>query len=232
MFTNICRGLFESHKKIYSFLICTAIRRENKTISFAEWNYLVRGTTKTSAIANPDPSFLSLAGWDFLSFAEESVPELKGLVGCIKNKLPQWKEVVKAPNIIKAELPEEYKDISAFARLTLVRGLCFEKIMREFSHYVQDQMGTFFDEIKTTSLDEIYNTSDYKTPIIFILSTGADPTSSLLKFANDKMKTLSVISLGQGQGPKAKKLIDRAKAEGSWVLLTNCHLAKSWMPSL
>jgi dynein heavy chain len=106
MFTDICRGLFESHKKIYSFLICTAIRRENKIISFAEWNYLVRGTTKTSAVANPDPAFLSLAGWDFLSFAEESVPELKGLVGCIKNKLPQWKEVIKTPNIIKAELPE------------------------------------------------------------------------------------------------------------------------------
>lgn len=35
MFTDICRGLFESHKKIYSFLICTAIRRQNKTITFA-----------------------------------------------------------------------------------------------------------------------------------------------------------------------------------------------------
>jgi len=44
-------------------------------------------------------------------------------------------------------------------------------------------MGSFFDEIKTTTLEEIYVTSDYKTPVIFILSTGADPTSSLLKFA-------------------------------------------------
>ena len=64
-------------------------------------------------------------------------------------------------------------------------------------------MGQFFDEIKTTTLDEIYSTSSYKTPMIFILSTGADPTSSLLKFSNEKMKTLSVISLGQGQGKKA-----------------------------
>jgi len=46
------------------------------------------------------------------------------------------------------------------------------------------------------------------------------------------MKQLAVISLGQGQGKKAEKLINRAKADGSWVLLTNCHLAKSWMPSL
>ena len=104
--------------------------------------------------------------------------------------------------------------------------------MREFSHYVLNQMGSYFDEIKTTTLDEIYATSDYKTPLIFILSTGADPTSSLLKFAADRGRILSVISLGQGQGKKAEKLINKAKMEGNWVLLTNCHLAKSWMPSL
>jgi len=68
MFTDICRGLFESHKKIYSFLMCTAIRRENSSISFSEWNYLVRGTTRTATTPNPDPAFFSPAGWDFLCF--------------------------------------------------------------------------------------------------------------------------------------------------------------------
>lgn len=105
MFTNICRGLFESHKKIYSFLNCTAIRRENKTISFAEWNYLVRGTTKTATAPNPDPAFFSLAGWDYLNYVEESYPELKGIVPNLKANLPKWKEVVKAPNIMHAALP-------------------------------------------------------------------------------------------------------------------------------
>lgn len=93
-------------------------------------------------------------------------------------------------------------------------------------------MGQFYDEIKTTTIDEIFGTLDYKTPLIFILSTGADPTSSMIKYGQEKGKQLSVISLGQGQGKKAEKLIGRAKAEGNWVLLTNCHLAKSWMPSL
>lgn len=41
---------------------------------------------------------------------------------------------------------------------------------------------------------------------------------------------LHMVSLGQGQGPVAETLVALAAADGDWVCLQNCHLAKSWMP--
>ena len=40
---------------------------------------------------------------------------------------------------------------------------------------------------------------------------------------------INVISLGQGQGKKAEILLEKSRKDGNWVMLQNCHLAKSWM---
>ncbi len=40
------------------------------------------------------------------------------------------------------------------------------------------------------------------------------------------------VSLGQGQGPKAEKLLSQGMERGMWVCLQNCHLSQSWMPAL
>ena len=83
-------------------------------------------------------------------------------------------------------------------------------------------------------MDDVFRDTTARTPIIFVLSTGADPTSIILRF-RDAMgmgERMQMISLGQGQGPRAEKLMRRGMADGEWVALQNCHLATSWMPSL
>jgi dynein heavy chain len=56
-----------------------------------------------------------------------------------------------------------------------------------------------------------------------------------LKFAEGKGFSgarCNSISLGQGQGPMATSMIKQAIRTGTWVVLQNCHLAVSWLPTL
>lgn len=83
-------------------------------------------------------------------------------------------------------------------------------------------------------ISKSYADSSCLTPLIFILSPGSDPMGALTKFAEslNYLERFESISLGQGQGPIAERMIDRGRVDGSWICLQNCHLAASWMPVL
>ena len=95
-------------------------------------------------------------------------------------------------------------------------------------------MGERFIISPTFDLNKCYKDSTIQTPLIFVLSAGSDPVADFLKFAEESGmgKRIDSISLGQGQGKKAKALVEQGYAKGLWVLLQNCHLSISWMPEL
>jgi len=78
--------------------------------------------------------------------------------------------------------------------------------------------------------------TDERTPIIFILSKGADPSDSIKDLARlkefDKDKNIKELSLGSGSEEKAVQAIHRGASEGNWVILCNCHLFEDWLPQL
>jgi len=73
--------------------------------------------------------------------------------------------------------------MSLFERTIVLKAFRPEKLSFAFQDYVLKRMGKFFIEGQTVTMETVYSDTDYKTPMIFILSTGADPTNQLLKFA-------------------------------------------------
>lgn len=93
--------------------------------------------------------------------------------------------------------------------------------MFAFQRYVHEELGRTYAESPVATMDALFASSDCITPIIFVLSQGADPTQQVIQFAH-KMNfydRLYYKSLGQGQERVATEMIERGKREGHWVLL-------------
>lgn len=77
---------------------------------------------------------------------------------------------------------------------------CFrpEKLLYAFQLYVKEQMGDFFVASIDTTMPNIYKDTAHMTPLVYVLSTGADPLQALLNFAAtiDYSERLKRISLG------------------------------------
>lgn len=63
------------------------------------------------------------------------------------------------------------------------------------TYYMKSQE---FIQSKPTSIGDIYDESEAKTPIIFVPSPGVDPTESLLRKAEELGMEVNTISLGKG----------------------------------
>mmetsp|Transcript_54927 Transcript_54927/g.128448 ORF Transcript_54927/g.128448 Transcript_54927/m.128448 type:complete len:1244 (+) Transcript_54927:3-3734(+) len=241
IFTNVCRGLFEDDKLTLSFLVATSFQRHTGQVSPAEWLLLLRGIgvlDMSGRPPNPNAEFFTEKMWDFIYGIQCMAPErCSDICDHITEHWDEWEAWAQLQEPFKHPLPQEYDEENAlhfFHILLLVKALAPEKILYAVQEHTRRSLGRQFTVFPSPSMSEVYGDSSRSTPIVFVLSTGADPTNMLLRFADsmEMEESMGVISLGQGQGPKAQRMIEEACKKGSWVLLQNCHLAKSWMPSL
>jgi dynein heavy chain len=84
-------------------------------------------------------------------------------------------------------------------------------------------------------LRQVLSQSSPSTPVVFVLSPGADPAYSIFELAEVNGMAppkLKYVSLGQGQGPIAAGMLETGSTRGLWILLQNCHLLPKWLKTL
>jgi len=98
-------------------------------------------------------------------------------------------------------LPPLYEDrLNSFQKLMLIKTLRDEKLIHSFKAFVAAELGPQFIESPPFDLDGACTDATNITPVIFVLSAGADPIADLIAIAKSRgMDTkLKIISLGQG----------------------------------
>lgn len=172
--------------------------------------------------------FRQIHGMDLLN-------KFKGFKDFFMKDFDKFKPIYDSVDAHTVPLPEPWdQSLDEFEKMIVLKALRSDKLVPAIQDWVTLKKGKEFVDPPTFDLGECYKDATVTNPLIFVLSPGSDPVADFKRFAEEQGfgKRYDQISLGQGQGPKAQKMIENFSKSGGWVLLMNCHLAISWMPEL
>ena len=131
-----------------------------------------------------------------------------------------------------------------------------DRVYRAITTFVTKRMGEQYVTPPVVSLESVFDQSTPFSPIVFILSPGADPAGELGKLAEAKGyggNRFKFLAMGQGQEKVstiiicmhawylllqpfphqvALQLLETASSRGHWLMLQNCHLLIRWLQQL
>jgi dynein heavy chain len=235
VYTNICRSLFEQHKLLFAFLMTIRILQGFHEIDDSVWSFLISGKAVSSVDSpNPDPSWIDGRMWSEIC-AMSTLEIFNGLAEHVTRSVSAWKAIYDAAEPQIARLPGEWDTkTNSLQKLCILRAFRADRVPDGVLNYVIEKLGQKFVEPPPFNLSACFKDSNVLTPLVFVLSKGSDPTKAFNEFAvKQKMdRKTKMLSLGQGQGPKAVKMIEEGTQKGGWVFLQNCHLYISWLQEL
>uniref|UniRef100_A0A383W4S5 Dynein-1, subspecies f n=1 Tax=Tetradesmus obliquus TaxID=3088 RepID=A0A383W4S5_TETOB len=244
-----CLGLFEKHKLMFSFQMAVKILEAGPTPLDPQFlDFFLRGNLSLEKHPRRKPhDWLPVQGWqDLMRLAELAAAKqtpgggqhvLCGVADDITADEAAWQTYYEREAPETAPLPNGYSSkLSQFEVLLLLRCLRVDRVTVAITHFVMATLGERFVTPPVLDYNEIFKQSSETTPVVFVLSPGADPAFDVFRLGEElgfkPGGKLKYMALGQGMGPKAAELIEAGAARGLWVMLQNCHLLPRWLKTL
>ena len=239
-----CTGIFEKHKLMFSFQMTCSILEGDGALDRTELDFFLKGDVGLGAPADPKPYvWMSAAGWKDLCklgapAAEGAPPSVFGeLLADVKANGAAWRAWYDLEAPEEAPLPAGFSErLRPMQMLLVIRVFRVDRAYNGVKRFVMGAMGEQFVQPPVLDYSRIFSQSSPATPVVFILSPGADPQSDIqtlgISLGFPPPTKFKFIALGQGQAPKAEEMIEQGALRGYWVLLQNTHLLISWLKTL
>lgn len=231
-----CRGLFESHKLLFSLQLCFKIMESMGNVNQEEFSFFSLGAgmaDKSMQRPNPAQDWLPPTCWDSITEMDKNLPGFNGLVQHFEQNLREWKAWYMSGKPETEIMPGDWSlKTTDLQKLCLIRAMRIDRVLFASAKFVASNIGPEYVDPPSFDLKAVFTTSNCKTPLIFVLSPGVDPTAGILQLAASMNQKVENCALGQGQAPTAVRMIEEGIKNGNWVFLANCHLMLSWMPTL
>ena len=197
-------------------------------------------------------------GFELLLLYGQDIPRFTDLVQAFQTDRQEWCSWRDSDNLYQKRLPSGWEDISQFEKLLLIKLVRPDQLSKAIAMWTTD----YLDRLVTTKrslhtncktswnsllrqqdlahmLVRVEDVMDCQTPCCLVLPSGVSesvdylPTFRTLAESHGiALNHLHTVSLGTGQGPQTRALIEDSMRTGDWVIIQNCHLAGTWMPEL
>jgi len=228
------RGLYEEDKFLFTVLMTLKIEMNNKRIRPEEFQTFIKGgaALDLNAVEPKPKKWISDMTW--LNLVQLSnLQQFNQILGQVARNDKAWKDWFDTDAPEEETMPDGYSSsIDTFHKLLLVRAWCPDRCIPMAKLYIAEAMGKEYAEGVVLDMDQMWEESDNRQPMICFLSMGSDPTDNIERLAKAKGIGCSAISMGQGQEVHARRLMNQYMTEGGWVLLQNCHLGLDYMDEL
>ena len=125
---------------------------------------------------------------DTLQIYLYSIQAFEGLRQHVAAHEEGWKKLYDSTDPMEVPLPGKWdENLSEFQKMVMIRCLRPDKITPFVQSYVKNNLGAVYIEPPPFDLPGSYSDSSNVTPLIFVLSPGADPMVALMKFAEDQV---------------------------------------------
>jgi dynein heavy chain len=237
IYNYACTGLFEKHKLIFSLQMTLKLMEGEGQVNSLELDFFLKGNISLENAPRQNRfSWISSQGWKDLCKLNDLSEIFSGIIDNVVRSEDAWRDWATSETPENIPVPMGYTEkLNDFQQMCLLRCFRVDRVFNAVTNFIVKQMGQKYVMPPVVNYQNIYDQSLPTTPVIFILSPGADPATDLTKLADQLGfggSRLKFLSMGQGQGSVALQLLETAVARGQWLMLQNCHLLVAWLRQL
>ncbi|KAF7232655.1 hypothetical protein EG68_06684 [Paragonimus skrjabini miyazakii] len=228
------RGMFKMDRTMTTLMLALRIDLQRKNIRQEEFTTFIQGGSALDLKLVPPKPGKWVTDMTWLNLvALSKLNEFANIVQQVLGAERQWRQWFDKEAPEEEVIPCGYEhSLDVFRRLLLIRAWCPDRTMQQARKYITHNLGPSFCEDVAANIEQIVLESDPRTPLVGLLSMGADPTPFIEQAARRAKLEINAVSMGQGQELHARRLVKQAMQEGQWVLLQNCHLCLNYVDEL
>lgn len=240
----INRGIFERDKVTFKLMMCLRILIQDGVLLGTDVSMLLKAG---AAIDDRNKKFnwIDQKTWNNIialtkhKFGIDGNMFYKGLVDSMTRSSPEWRAFFESDDPENQPVPDYDDKINAdvvlgsFLQFCLVRSFREDRTQVAANKFIAMCIDPEFSAPVNDMIADIHASTLPNKPVLYLLSTGADPTSSIDDYAR-KFKKFPTKKTSMGEemeGPALAQIKDGFKT-GDWVILNNCHLSLEFMADM